>query len=70
MGIIRASAEQGTQAGQSVSSPCEALRTKATVNSMIGVIHKNTTNEREKFDRIPFEGICRSKTGEIRDLKQ
>ena len=61
-------AEQGTQGtGQSITSPCEALRAEAIVNSMRCVISQNIAKSREKALRLPedhprrvaFEGVCR-----------
>ena len=53
--------------GQSMSSPYEALRAEAKVNSMRCVIRQNITKSREKALRLPedhsrrvaFEGVCR-----------
>ena len=55
--------------GQSMSSPCEALRAKATVNSMRCVIRQNIFKSKEKALRLPedhprrvaFEGVSRSR---------
>ena len=39
--------------GQSMSSPCEALRAEAKVNSMRCVIRQNIAKSREKALRLP-----------------
>ena len=66
-------------AGQSMSSPCEALIAEATVNSMRCVIRQYIAKSREKALRLPEdyprpqrlnECACQDLNGDMRGLKQ